>query len=296
MSWVFDGDALKVALVLGCRPGRGVIGVRVAGQGFGALTRGFGVGVRPTAEILSFASPKESIQRKGDPGYAPSAFGCGFPALLESRGGCGTRFAQTVLADPPAPSCDARRSSREPVRGDAIYRATINGFSGGQLAVYLTQAELMLQRLHYSGQLPVESAEHRSLKRGSRRGLFEQQSAGLMRVPQPPFQARSAGNPQPKAEGANVGSPSLGYLSWRDKKGTVLAGHPRHLNQSRASAPNQPESQFSGRAPSPQPLSLQGRGAMTAPLQPTLLLLLKHACKPIPERLAGRYAKEARHA
>ena len=110
---------LQGALVLGCRPGCEAMGVRVAGQGAGALTRVFGVGVRPTAEILSFASPKESIQRKGDPGYAPFACGYGFPALLESRGGCGTRFAQTVLADYPAPSCDARRSSREPVLGDA---------------------------------------------------------------------------------------------------------------------------------------------------------------------------------
>ena len=41
---------------------------------FGALTRnGFPAGVRPAAEILSFASPKESIQRKGDPKVASSA-------------------------------------------------------------------------------------------------------------------------------------------------------------------------------------------------------------------------------
>ena len=31
-----------------------------------------------------------------------------------------------------------------------------------------------------------------------------------------------------KAKGVTSGSPSLGYLSWRDKKGTVPAGHPRH--------------------------------------------------------------------
>ena len=138
MSRVFDGDSLKMALVLPRSPACKPIGMRPAGQVFSpsplageGLGRGgsvaafgcgvvlcadarcFGVGVRPTAEILSFASPKESIQRKGDPGYAPSAFGCGFPALLESRGGCGTRFAQTVLADYPAPSCDARRDLRD---------------------------------------------------------------------------------------------------------------------------------------------------------------------------------------
>ncbi len=53
----------------------------------------------------------------------------------------------------------------------------------------------VLDRLHHHGRAPVESAEHRRLKRGSRRGLFEQQAKGLMRVPQPPFQTRSTGNP-----------------------------------------------------------------------------------------------------
>ena len=186
---------------------------------------------------------------------------------------------QTVLADPPAPSCDARRSSREPVRGDAIYRATINGFSGGQLAVYLTQAELMLQRLHYPGQLPVESAEHRRLKRGSRRGLFEQQTAGLMRVPQPPQLLRSAGHPQPQAEGVTSGSPSLGYLSWRDKKGTVPAGHPRHLI-TRVSAQR--------RATHKQ--------SFCASPQPALLLPCKQARKPISMRPAGPRFNGGQHA
>ena len=52
-------------------------GGAVASIGCGVVlcadARCFGVGVRPTAEILSFASPKESIQRKGDPTFAPFA-------------------------------------------------------------------------------------------------------------------------------------------------------------------------------------------------------------------------------
>ena len=234
-----------------------------------------------------------------------------------------SRLPQTVLADPSALRCDARRSRREPVRGgvsdiwlrpvlffvgcnqraSALHRmsglsqtsgamrcASIapyltfrrSDFSptaaltrhrvglksdlqelcwsrvgntlpthGGQLAAHPTQARLTLLRLHYLGQCPVESAEHRRLKRGSRRGLFESQTAGLGRVPQPPFQTKSqvlgalalrtgflpcggsAGCPSAwrlcrLAKGANVGSPSLGYVSWRDKKGNVPAGHPRH--------------------------------------------------------------------
>ena len=202
----------------------------------GALTRaGFPAGVRPAAEILSFASPKESIQRKGDPGYAPF----GFPALLESRGGCGTRFAQTVLADPPAPSCDPRRSSLEPVRGGASHRATISCLFGGQLAAHPTQAS-QPQVIAHQWISPVGHAEHRRSVRGSRRGLFERpqdaSSAAAAR-----FEKHRATRSR-KAEGVTFGSPSLGYVSWRDKKGNVPAGHPRHLNPLRVSPPiqNQP--------------------------------------------------------
>ena len=44
----------------------------------------------PGSKVLSFASPKESNQRKGDPGSSPRK-GAGFPALLAGEGGCGTR-------------------------------------------------------------------------------------------------------------------------------------------------------------------------------------------------------------
>jgi hypothetical protein len=39
-------------------------------------------GLGPAAEVLSFASPKESTQRKGEPETVP----CGYPALLASGG------------------------------------------------------------------------------------------------------------------------------------------------------------------------------------------------------------------
>ena len=136
--------------------------------------------------------------------------------------------AQTVLADTPASTCDARRSSREPVRGGASFCAAFCRLFGGQRAAHPTQAG-QAQVIAHQWIGPVGQAEHRRKLRGSRRGLFEQQTAGLMRVPQPPQLLRSAGHPQPQAEGVTSGSPSLGYLSWRDKKGTVPAGHPRHL-------------------------------------------------------------------
>ena len=84
---------------------------------------GFSAGVRPAAEILSFASPKESIQRKGDPTFAPFAalrVPCASPAMRPLRNSpAASRLPQTVLADPSALRCDARRSRREPVRGGA---------------------------------------------------------------------------------------------------------------------------------------------------------------------------------
>jgi hypothetical protein len=274
---VTQTTSLQGALILACRPGCGPVWMRLAGPIFspsplagcaatwwaqsgrlveclGALSEGlgrggsvavFGCGVVlcagarylgrefvPQAEVLSFASPKESTQRKGDPGYAP----CGFPALLEIRGGCGTRFAQTVLADYPAPSCDARRSSREPVRGGASHRATFNGFFGGQQAAHPTQAgqAWLLASLWIS---PVGHAEHRSPMRGSPRGLFEQSPQGFASSAAAALDEKRRVT-RSAAEGVTSGSPSLGYLSWRDKKGTVLAGHPRHPNQLRVSAPN----------------------------------------------------------
>ena len=66
------------------------------------------------AGVLSFASPKESSQRKGDPeGGAPS----GFLALLGTPGGWrNSPAAQTTPADCPRHSCVAQRLPRGPER------------------------------------------------------------------------------------------------------------------------------------------------------------------------------------
>jgi len=71
------------------------------------------LGVPPLRGVLlSFASPKESKQRKGDPGSAPLR---GSFRYSESRAAAelGLR-PQTVLADCPRPSCVAQRLSRGP--------------------------------------------------------------------------------------------------------------------------------------------------------------------------------------
>ncbi|WP_445367105.1 hypothetical protein ACH5Y9_18350 [Methylomonas sp. BW4-1] len=84
-------------------------------------------GLGPTAEILSFASPKESIQRKGDPDAAYSlrseAFerGCrkGLPAPSATR-----RIHAAPLRADPLKSSGARRGIREESRPE-ISKLTI---------------------------------------------------------------------------------------------------------------------------------------------------------------------------
>ena len=121
---------------------------------------------------------------------------------------------------------------------------------GSKLPSQPKQAKLRCRHNH--GNSPVGRAEHRRKLRGSRRGLFERLQAASSaaaagfekrRLPQslvalPLSEGRAVGSTRSAAEGVTSGSPSLGYLSWRDKKGTVPAGHPRHPNQLRVSAPN----------------------------------------------------------
>jgi hypothetical protein len=191
--------------------------------------------------------------------------------------------AQTVLADYPALNCDARRDLREPVRGDAntlanFSRRVGNSLptqSGGQQAAYPTQARWMPP---FVGCNQRASALHRMV------GLS--QASGAMRcasiAPCLGFR-RSDFSPTAMLNKHRVGLKSdLQSLRWR-RVGNSL--------------PTQSGGQLAAYlTSSPQPISLQGRGAMTAPLQPALVLPCKHACKLMPERLAGRYAKEARDA
>ncbi|ADU34664.1 hypothetical protein Varpa_0442 [Variovorax paradoxus EPS] len=55
-------------------------------------------GLAPAGDLLSFASPKERKQRKGDPAVCVPPLRCGQPAVLAFRGVRRTRFAQTAAA------------------------------------------------------------------------------------------------------------------------------------------------------------------------------------------------------
>ena len=83
-------------------------------------------------------------------------------------------------------------------------------------------------------EIPLRAAEQRRRAGRSRRGLSESSRRWCLRgrVPQPPGASSSAGKgtleAEQKAVGpANRGPPSLGYLSWRSKKGDQPPGGPR---------------------------------------------------------------------
>ena len=309
---------LQGALVLACGPGCKAMGMRLAGQGGVAriqrsgirelcpsplegegLGRGGAVAsigccvvlcadarhlgreFVPHAEILSFASPKESIQRKGDPTFAPCAalrVPCASPAMRPLRNSpAASRLPQTVLADPSALRCDARRSRREPVRG-------------GASDIWLRSV------LFFVGCNQRASALHRMA------GLS--QTSGAMRcasiAPYPGLR-RSDFSPTAALTRHRVGLKSdLQALRW-SRVGNVLptqsggqpAAHPTQAARQRTE-PNL--RQFNGATPSPQPLPRQGGGAKTAPLQPALLLPRSPACKPIGMHPAGQHLNGGRHA
>ena len=79
-----------------------------------AWVQGGGRGVRPAAQWLSFASPKESHQRKGDPARCVPSLRCGQPAVLVRGARRGTRFA--LRAPLGQPRRVRARSTRAPTR------------------------------------------------------------------------------------------------------------------------------------------------------------------------------------
>ncbi len=65
--------------------------------------------IRPAADSLSFASPKESKQRKGDPTVCVPPLRCGQPAVLDSGGGPQNSLRSNSCGPDPASICAPRR-------------------------------------------------------------------------------------------------------------------------------------------------------------------------------------------
>ena len=169
---------------------------------------------RLTRGLLSFVSPKESSQRKGDPG---SAVGCAdFPALLVKPGGCATRgyAPQTVLADFSRLACVARRITGGTVR----------------------ELDRQCMKLRSVLGLLLPSASSSSAGRNGKKGEHCLSPAGASCAAPVATEQRRA----PGAAGRRSGRAFfLGTSSWQDKK-KYLAGQrrnpacPDELTQARA--------------------------------------------------------------
>jgi hypothetical protein len=79
--------------------------------------------IRPAADSLSFASPKESKQRKGDPTVCVPPLRCGQPAVLDSGGGPQNSLRSNSCGPDPASICAPRRIQKGWGRGRPSLRS-----------------------------------------------------------------------------------------------------------------------------------------------------------------------------
>jgi len=92
-----------------------------------------GPGLGPAAELLSFASPKESSQRKGDPAVCVPPLRCGQPAVLDYGGGPQNSLRSNSCGPDPAYVCAPRRSQKGLETEHAIASLGANGTTAQRL-------------------------------------------------------------------------------------------------------------------------------------------------------------------
>ena len=144
--------------------------------------------------------------------------------MLDWSGGCGTRTIRCASTCSNSPRRHPLASLRYSVaeQGRVMRKTKIKTTINSELHMWALCAHTVFA-------VDLFTPEHRlyfSQTSGAvRRGLSEHVAAQqIVRVPQPPDQSSNAGNPVGMAE---LGSPSLDYLSWRSKKGNQLSGCPR---------------------------------------------------------------------
>ena len=71
-----------------------------------------GPGLAPAGDLLSFASPKESSQRKGDPAVCVPSLRYGQPAVLDVEGGPQNSLRSNSCGPDPLYICAPRRSQK----------------------------------------------------------------------------------------------------------------------------------------------------------------------------------------
>ena len=112
-KWIWEmapwgvGFYASTTALAGIFCGEDPCGLKGEGEGAGKM-RYLNHSFSPLGEILSFCLSKIKYPNK----KTPPTMACGFPALLDKSGGCGTRCAQTVLAENSWFVCVARHGSR----------------------------------------------------------------------------------------------------------------------------------------------------------------------------------------
>ena len=149
---------------------------------FGEEVMGFSCfeqGVPPLrGALLSFASPKESKQRKGDPGSAPLR---GSLRYSVGRAACqNSPSAQTSQADYPRPTCVAQRLSRGPEKHPWTNR-DLHFWAFFRVDRSSQKSDRLAPPRRLSG--PLRGAEQRRNAGGNRRALFEGRSPELRSRP-----------------------------------------------------------------------------------------------------------------
>jgi len=192
----------------------------------GAVGREFA----PAGESLSFASPKESNQRKGDPAVCVPSLRYGQPAVLGESGGPQNSLHFVALRQLRPLSRFPLRSSAQPEGSDPGHRCARPQITSGPslrsaAAIGRSGRARTLHTRTRHGALtliPSGCAEERSVSRTRARSCLS--ATQWSEFCETPRNASTAGCPQRSGGSQTVGSPSFAYFSWRDKKSKSPAG------------------------------------------------------------------------
>jgi hypothetical protein len=205
---------------------------RSAALCFGAASLAGAVGreFAPAGESLSFASPKESNQRKGDPAVCVPPLRYGQPAVLGYGGGpqnslrCAplrqlrplSRLRLRSSAQPEGSGSGHRCARPQKPNGPSLCSASAIGRSGRARPPHTRTRHGALTLI------PSGCAEERSVSRIRARSCLS--ATQWSEFCETPRNASTAGCPQRSGGSQTVGSPSFAYFSWRDKKSKSPAG------------------------------------------------------------------------
>jgi hypothetical protein len=189
----------------------------------GAVGRDFA----PAGESLSFASPKESNQRKGDPTVCVPPLRYGQPAVLGYGGGPQNSLHFVPLRQLRPLSRLRLRSSAQPEGSGSGHRCARPPKPFGpslRSAVVKGPGPARPYTPHKDAPWRVDS-DPLWLRRGAQR--FADQGSQLFERSEfceTPRNASTAGCPQRSGGSQTVGSPFFAYFLWRDKESESPAG------------------------------------------------------------------------